>query len=97
MDPCCLGEGLRRVADIAGTKGPIVLPSRMVAMTAALLGLLGKVVPVPPDLSAETMRAGLATYYGTSAKAERELGWHARPLDQGLRETVEHLQRTAGS
>jgi nucleoside-diphosphate-sugar epimerase len=92
-----LAEGLRRVADIAGTKGPIVLPSRMVALTASMMGVLGRVVPVPPDLSGETMRAGLATYYGTPAKAERELGWHARPLDQGLRETVAHLQRTAGS
>ena len=36
----------------------------------------------------ETLRAGLATYYGTSAKAERELGWRARPLDEGLRDTV---------
>jgi nucleoside-diphosphate-sugar epimerase len=89
-----LAEGLRRVADIAGTKGPIVLPDRMVAATAALMGALGTVVPVPPDFSAETMRAGLATYYGTPAKAERELDWHARPLDQGLRQTVEHLQRT---
>jgi nucleoside-diphosphate-sugar epimerase len=89
-----LAEGLRRVADIAGTKGPIVLPDRMVAATAALMGALGRVVSVPPDFSAETMRAGLATYYGTPAKAERELDWHARPLDQGLRQTVEHLQRT---
>ena len=54
-------------------------------------GALGKVVPVPPDFAAETMRAGLATYYGTAAKAEQELDWHARPLEQGLRETVRLL------
>lgn len=86
-----LAEGLQQVADLAGTKGPVVLPTRMVAATAALMGLLGKVVPVPPDYSAETMRAGLATYYGTAAKAERELDWRARPLEQGLRETVRLL------
>ncbi len=86
-----LVEGLRVVAGAAGTKGPIVLPTRMVAATAALMGALGKVVPVPPNFSAETMRAGLATYYGTPAKAERELDWHARPLEQGLRETVDSL------
>ena len=88
-----LAEGLRLVADLAGTKGPVVLPSRMVSATAAVMAALGKVVPVPPDFSAETMRAGLATYYGTPAKAERELDWHARPLEQGLRETVDALQR----
>jgi nucleoside-diphosphate-sugar epimerase len=86
-----LAEGLQKVADLAGTKGPIVLPTRMVAATAAVMGALGKVVPVPPDFAAETMRAGLATYYGTAAKAEKELDWHARPLEQGLRETVRLL------
>ena len=86
-----LAEGLKLVADLAGTKGPIVLPTRMVAATATLMGLLGRVVPVPPDFAAETMRAGLATYYGTAAKAEQELDWRARPLEQGLRETVRLL------
>jgi nucleoside-diphosphate-sugar epimerase len=38
------------------------------------------------------MRAGLATYYGSPARAERELGWRARPLDEGLRETVQGLR-----
>lgn len=88
-----LADGLRTAAGIAGTKGPIVLPTRLVRMTAALMGAVGRVAPVPPDLAAETARAGLATYYGTPAKAERELGWHARPLEEGLRQTVEHLQR----
>jgi hypothetical protein len=48
---------------------------------------------VPPDFAAETMRAGLATYLGTPAKAEHDLGWQARDLDTGLRETVEALRR----
>ena len=39
------------------------------------------------------MRAGLATYLGTPAKAERELGWHARDLDTGLRQTVGRAAR----
>lgn len=88
-----LAEGLRLVADLAGTKGPILLSTRMVAATATMMAALGKLVPVPPDFSAETMRAGLATYYGSPAKAERELGWHARPLEDGLRETVDSLRR----
>lgn len=86
-----LAEGLQQVAALAGTKGPVVLPTRMVAATATLMAALGKLVPVPPDFAAETMRAGLATYYGTPAKAERELGWHARPLEDGLRQTVDTL------
>jgi nucleoside-diphosphate-sugar epimerase len=89
-----LADGLRAVARIAGTKGPRVLPARVVRASAAVMGAVGKVVPLPPDYAAETMRAGLATYYGTPAKAERELGWRSRSLEEGLRQTVEHLRGT---
>ena len=85
-------DGLRRVAAIAGTKGPMVLPTGVVRAAAGVMAVLGRVVPLPPDYAAETMRAGLATYLGTPAKAERDLGWHARDLDPGLRETVASLR-----
>ena len=87
-----LADGLRIVARIAGTKGPRVLPTRVVRASATAMGAVGRVVPLPANYAAETMRAGLATYYGTPAKAQRELGWHARPLEEGLRQTVEHLR-----
>ncbi|MGA9748265.1 MAG: NAD-dependent epimerase/dehydratase family protein [Nocardioides sp.] len=87
-----LAEGLRRVAAIAGTKGPQVLPERLVRVTAAALGAVGRVVPLPPGYAAETMRASLATYYGSGAKATRDLGWQPRGLDEGLRDTVAALK-----
>ncbi|CAN5644796.1 NAD-dependent epimerase/dehydratase family protein [soil metagenome] len=87
-----LAEGLTQAAAIAGTKPPMVLPTGLVRAVSALAGGLGRVVPLPPDLAAETMRASLATYYGSSAKAERDLGWHARDLETGLRETVAALR-----
>ena len=89
-----LADGLKQVAAIAGTKGPLVLPEAAVRGTAAVLGAIGTVVPLPPGYAAETMRASLATYYGTSAKAQAELGWQPRPLEQGLRETVEAIRRS---
>ena len=87
-----LADALRRLAAIAGTKGPMVLPDGMVRATAAVLAAVGRVVPLPPDFAAETLRASLATYYGSPAKAERDLGWRARDLDTGLRETVAALR-----
>jgi dihydroflavonol-4-reductase len=87
-----LADVLRRIATIAGTKGPRVLPDRVVRATASLTGALGRVVPVPPDFAAETMRASLATYLGSPAKAERELGWQARSLDTGRRQTAGALR-----
>ena len=79
---------LRRVAAIAGTRPPMALPNTMVAITGRLMGPLGRLVPLPPQYAAESMRASLATYFGTPDKAERELGWSCRDLDDGLRETV---------
>ena len=87
-----LADALRRLAAIAGTKGPMVLPDGMVRATAAVLAAVGRVVPLPPDFAAETLRSSLATYYGSPAKAERDLGWRARDLDTGLRETVAALR-----
>ncbi|HET6653744.1 MAG TPA: NAD-dependent epimerase/dehydratase family protein [Nocardioides sp.] len=87
-----LADGLGRVARIAGTQGPLVLPERLVQAGAKAIGLVGRLVPLPPDYAAETIRAGLATYYGSPARAERELGWRARPLDEGLRQTVDALR-----
>jgi dihydroflavonol-4-reductase len=85
-------DGLRRVAAVAGTKGPMVLPTGVVRAAAGVMAVLGRAVPLPPDYAAETMRAGLATYLGTPAKAERDLDWHARDLDTGLRQTVAALR-----
>ncbi len=87
-----LAEALRSVATIAGTKGPVVLPDRVVRATASVAGAVGRVVPLPPDFAAETMRASLATYLGSPAKAERELGWRGRSLDTGLRQTAGALR-----
>ena len=60
----------------------------MVASSVPVAGLLR----LPGQYAAEALRASLATYYGTPAKAERELGWTCRPLDDGLRSTIAALR-----
>jgi nucleoside-diphosphate-sugar epimerase len=87
-----LAEVLRKVAELAGTKQPLTLPVGMVRVTAAVSALVGKVVPLAADYSAESLRASVATYLGTPARAEAELGWTARSLDEGLQQTVAALR-----
>ena len=87
-----LAEGLQRIATIAGTKGPVVLPDALVRATGRVTGAVGRVLPVPPLFAEETLLASLATYYGSPEKAERELGWHPRDLDTGLQQTVGALR-----
>jgi len=46
---------------------------------------------VPDTMSAEYLRVSAgATYLGSNAKARRELGYNPRPLEDGLRETLEY-------
>ena len=83
-----LSYGLGQVAAIAGTRRPVTLSRAMVSLTAYLTGPLGRVMPLPSEYAAESLRSSLATYYGTPAKAERELGWNCRGIAEGLRETI---------
>jgi hypothetical protein len=55
------------------------------------------IVPVPEMYSAENLRdiAGV-TYLGSNAKAKRELGFTARPLEEDLRETLLNEMKLLG-
>jgi hypothetical protein len=58
---------------------------------------VGVVIPLPQSLTAESLRvvAGV-TYLGTNEKARKELGFQVRPLEVGLRETLEYEMRRLG-
>ncbi|HKZ99973.1 MAG TPA: NAD-dependent epimerase/dehydratase family protein [Thermoplasmata archaeon] len=72
----------------------IPLPRRraspaMMRFLSRLMGLVGRVKDLPEAYDPEGLRvlAG-ATYLGTSAKAEHELGFRARSLEDGLPEAL---------
>jgi dihydroflavonol-4-reductase len=83
-----LADLLQAAARAAGTKGPLRVPAGAIAVGEKVMGLVAKVVPVPPLYHPESLRAALTSYLGTRAKAERDLGWHARTIDEGVAETV---------
>ena len=68
---------LRRAAEVAGKRPPLLeLPSWPARLLAPIAGRRAR----------EFIRAGLGvTYWGTDAKARRELGYASRDLDEGLR------------
>lgn len=70
----------------------------MLKLTAALASVVNLVVPLPSKYHPETLRVAAGhTYLGSSEKAERELGFTARPLEDGLRETLAHEKTLLGS
>ncbi|MBP6823623.1 MAG: NAD-dependent epimerase/dehydratase family protein [Acidobacteria bacterium] len=90
-----LYDALKTAEKITGVKAPRLKasPGILRAMSAAM-GLVEKVIPVSGQYSSETLRVSAgATYLGNSAKAERELGFKARPLVEGLSETLNQEMR----
>jgi nucleoside-diphosphate-sugar epimerase len=85
-------------ARLAKVRAPIVHPGphSMRAM-AQVMKAVGRFVTLPPALQPEALRvlAG-TTYFGANDKAVRELGFTARPLEEGLAQTLEHELRLLG-
>ena len=89
--PCHpITEAMEMAERITGVKAPRMraAPGMMRAM-AALMGVVGAVVPLSESYTAESLRVSAGTtYLGDNAKARRELGYDPRPLEEGLRETL---------
>ena len=70
---------------------------RVVRALANTSQILGALLPLPPMYRHESLRviAG-TTYGGTSAKAEKELGWTARSLEECLPEMLLDCMRELG-
>jgi nucleoside-diphosphate-sugar epimerase len=89
--PHTLAEAFLLAAKATGAPPPrLVVPPWVLRALASVLSVAER-TPVwpalPPELSAEYLRVSAgATYLGTSARAERELGFTARPLGVGLRQ-----------
>ncbi|MGH9384583.1 MAG: NAD-dependent epimerase/dehydratase family protein [Vicinamibacterales bacterium] len=88
-------EAFAIAAEIAKVKKPRFHPRPAVMRLAArMMDVLGHVITLPVKYQPESLRvlAG-ATYFGSSDKAARELGFTARPLTEGMTQTIEHELR----
>ena len=91
-------EAFEMAREITGIAPPTFHPSPgLMKVASTIMGVVGSIIPVSGQLSAESLRvlAGV-TYLGSNAKARRELGYAPRPLKDGLRETLAHEMRLLG-
>lgn len=89
--PHTLEEAMRMACQVSGKRMPLVVPGGLMRALAPVMGLVERLVAVPPDYSAENLRVvGGVTYLGDNSKARRELGYAPRPLAEGWSETVLH-------
>jgi nucleoside-diphosphate-sugar epimerase len=90
-------EAFDLAAAIAHKRKPVLHPSPLAMRAAAALAGRLERWDLRPPVAAETLRLMAGTsWIGSSAKAEKELGYTARPLDEGLRHTIEHELRQLG-
>jgi len=90
-EPATFAEALKLGEEMFGIPAPrITIAPGVARALARVLGVVERVVPLRGAYSAEGLRtvAGV-TYYGSNAKARRELGFEPRPLAEGLRATAE--------
>jgi dihydroflavonol-4-reductase len=84
-----LGTVVDAVADLTGHKrARFKMPSTLLRAVTPFGSVVGRMTGTGPNLH-EVIRASKdVTYWATSAKAERDLGYAPRPLEQGLRDLL---------
>ena len=93
-----LVEAFDKIAQMTGLPPVKSHPSPgTLRMIASIMGFVSKFKEVSEAFSPENLRvlAG-TTYLGNSAKAQRELGFSARPFEVGMRATVDHEMALLG-
>lgn len=84
-----LGIVLDSVADMTGHKrARIRVPSTVFRAITPFGSIVGRVAGTGPNLHEVIRSSKDVTYWATSAKAERELGYSPRRLEEGLRGTL---------
>ncbi len=88
-DVMTVGDAMQLVARLAGVSAPLLLlDSSLITPLQSLTIWLERYVTLPSILSSELTNTLGVTYMGTGAKAERELGYTHRSLEEGMAETV---------
>lgn len=78
-----LGEAIELAARVGGRKPPrLRIPTGLLRAMTPLGPLIGQ-----PNLAEVISASDGVTYFATSARAESELGFAARPIEAGLRDT----------
>lgn len=80
-------------AKVTGKPAPVLeIPSAFLRIWWPVLALLERVLPMPALLSGEAARVLGTSWIATSEKAQRELGYHFRPVEEGLKLTFDWLK-----
>jgi dihydroflavonol-4-reductase len=89
-----LAELLGRITRLVGRSPPLLrLPRAPLYPLAYLAELAAHVTKREPLLTLDGLRMSKQRMFFTSTKAERELGYRARPAEEGIRDAVDWFRR----
>jgi nucleoside-diphosphate-sugar epimerase len=92
-----LVEAFQIAEEITGVPAPTRRASPgTLRFIAGLSSVFGRLFRVSWRYHPETLRSAIATYQGDSSKAQKEIGFEARPLKEGLGEWLEYEMRLLG-
>jgi nucleoside-diphosphate-sugar epimerase len=95
-EPTTNRELLTVLAGVAGRKPPsLTVPTVVLKALAPAGRVVGPLLGFPPNLRELISSSDGVTFWASSAKAQRELGWTYRPLEEGLREVVADVRPRA--
>jgi nucleoside-diphosphate-sugar epimerase len=81
-------------AKVSGRPKPLLkIPAALVRPSWPLMALIEKIIPLPAMLSAEAVRTAGTTWIVSCKKAQAELGWRPRPVEEGLKLTFDWLNK----
>lgn len=84
-----MGELVDKTAELSGRKPPrVTMPPVLMKLAIPIGPVVGKLMGFPPNLSELIRTSDGVTFWMTDEKARRELGYQARDLDAGLRQTL---------
>ncbi|MDQ2630492.1 MAG: NAD-dependent epimerase/dehydratase family protein [Actinomycetota bacterium] len=87
-------EAIETVAKVSGRKAPKRnLPTGLMKMMIPLGPVVGKVMGQPPNLRELITSGDNVTFWASYEKAQRELGYSPRGMEEGLRQTLEADER----
>ncbi|HET9435517.1 MAG TPA: NAD-dependent epimerase/dehydratase family protein [Candidatus Limnocylindrales bacterium] len=79
-----LRDAISLAAAVGGRRPPrLAVPTALLRLIAPIGGLVGQ-----PNLREALAASAGVTYWASAARAERELGWHARDLETGFRDLL---------
>jgi dihydroflavonol-4-reductase len=92
--PTTMREAVGILAEASGRKAPKrALPTALMKAMTPIGPLVGKAMGQPPNLRELISSADNITFWATSEKAAKELGFETRGIEEGIRETLEEDDR----